>query len=156
MKLSQTSFASFDLLTHVDINLSVSVLTVLIALIRGCFVTISPFSAIATEMFSLRQRYTLSMSRYILPSCVTNGCPIDLHPWTFVFSMFPSCLTTSMSLKWSIFCPKEKKNLIVIKVLWKKSNMYENRPNYAHWLVENCVSVTYWWHEQRQFACWRS
>ena len=116
MKLSQTSLASFDLLTHVDMSLSVSVFTVLIALIRGCFVTISPFSAIATEMFSLRQRYTLSMSKYILPSWVTKGWPTDLHPLTFVFRIFPNCLTTSISLRWSIFCSEKKKQSNSIKL----------------------------------------
>lgn len=48
-----TIWWSVVLLTQSEINFNVSFLTTLILLINGCFITISPFTAIAALIFSL-------------------------------------------------------------------------------------------------------
>lgn len=43
------------------------------------------------------------MSKYILPSCTTYGCPKALHALTLVFKILASCLTASGSFNISTF-----------------------------------------------------
>ena len=58
-----TMAGSLERLTQPEISLSVSFFTVLILLIRGCFVTLSPLLAMALLMFSLITLYTFNISR---------------------------------------------------------------------------------------------
>lgn len=82
-----TITGSWLFVTQQDISFNVSFFTTLILAISGCFVTSSPIApptfmcrscyqnsrglpciVTACEMFSLKHLYTLSISRYILPS----------------------------------------------------------------------------------------
>lgn len=42
-----------------------------------------------------RTLYTFNISKYILPSCKTYGCPRALQALTFVLRILASCFTAS-------------------------------------------------------------